>query len=527
MSTTRIPRTAPGSEPIAARDPGSTLAADWHRGAFMQIFVRAYQDSDDDGIGDLRGLISRLDYLAELGVRGLWLMPIHPCQDGDHGYAVTDYRAINPDYGTLEDFDELLRQAHARGIGVIIDYLINHSAAKHPLFMASRSDRDSVYRDWYLWHDEAPAGWQIYGADPWRRDETGAYFAAFSSHMPDFNWRHPDVAAWHHDNLRFWLNRGVDGFRFDAVGHLVENGPDAWDCQPENLGVMATIRKLLDGYAQRFMVCEIPGEPQCYAAGAGSAFAFDLNGALVGAARGDAASLRQVASYFDDAPHTISTLLSNHDSFAGRRVFDQLGGDEARCKLAAAMLLLLPGTPFLYYGEEVGMAGLHTLQPDPALRTPMSWSADAAHAGFSRVPPFRALAPNAATHNVQTQLGCQASALPLSSLSSLLSSPSLLGFYRAMIGLRNRHPAIRHGSYESATAGLEAGVFVFHRRLAAEHIVVAINTGASRADLVVDALAPGMLLRSLYPASAPGLAADAQGQAQAAVAPFSVAVFGR
>jgi alpha-amylase len=511
----------PGTEPVAARDPGSKLAADWHRGAFMQIFVRAYQDSNHDGIGDLRGLISRLDYLADLGVRGLWLMPIHPCQDGDHGYAVTDYRAINPDYGTLEDFDELLAQAHARGIGVIIDYLINHSAAKHPLFLASRSGRGSPYRNWYLWHDKAPAGWQIYGADPWRRDDSGAYFAAFSRHMPDFNWRHPDVAAWHHDNLRFWLNRGVDGFRFDAVGHLIENGPDAWDCQPENLAPMAAIRRLLDSYEQRFMVCEIPGEPQRYAAGAGSAFAFDLNAALVGAARGEAGSLQQVARYFETAPHTISTLLSNHDSFAGRRVFNQLGGDEARCKLAAAMLLLLPGTPFVYYGEELGMAGLHTLTPDPALRTPMSWSAVEPHGGFSSVPPFRALAPNVSTHNAQRQLAGLSPILPL------MSPDSLLGHYRAMIGLRNLHPAIRHGAYAAAAAGLDSGAFVFHRRLAAEHIVVAVNTGASRADALVDGLAPGALMRRLYPAGAPGLRADAQGQSQVAVEPLGVAVFGR
>ena len=468
---------------VPVDDPGSALPAHWHRGAFLQIFVRAWRDANGDGIGDLRGVIEGLPYLQELGVSGIWLMPIHPSQDGDHGYAVTDYRAIHPDYGTLEDFDELLRQAHARGIGVILDYVINHSAAAHPLFELSRSGPGSPTRDWYLWRDEHPAGWRIYDNDPWRRDGAGSYFAAFSRHMPDFNWLNPDVVAWHHDNLRFWLNRGVDGFRFDAVGHLVENGPDHWDCQPQNYPIMAGIRALLDGYAQRFMVCEVPGDPEGFARMGGSAFAFDLNRDLVAFARGGAAAAgaaARVARYFERAPHALSTLLSNHDSFAGARVADQLHGQGPALRIAAAACLLLPGTPFVYYGEEVGMTGHPALPGDLALRTPMSWSDCPRTAGFTAGRPFRPLSANAGTHNVASQHDAPG---------------SLLSFYRSLIGLRRTRGSLLRGDYR--VLAVEGAAWAFARRLGAQCTVVAFNPRATPARLALSGAAG--TLRPLLP----------------------------
>jgi len=486
---------------VMGRTRRSGLPAGWQHGAFMEIFVRAYQDSNGDGMGDLPGLISRLDYLQDLGIRGLWLMPIHPSEDRDHGYAVTDYRAVHPDYGTLDDFDRLLREAHARGIGVIIDYVLNHSASRHPLFQRSRSSPGDAYRDWYVWNAPGaapPAGWRIYEADPWRRDPSGTYFAAFSRRMPDFNWRKPAVEAWHHDNLRWWLDRGVDGFRFDAVGHLVENGPDAWDCQPENLPIMVRIRDLLDAYPNRFMVCEVPGDPQAYARAAGSAFGFDVNGMVVAAAGGDEPALARVAAYFETAPPSVSTLLSNHDSFAGRRVADQLRGDVGRLKLAAALLILLPGTPFLYYGEEIGLAGHRTLPADAALRTPMSWSGDAAQAGFTTGRAFRPLAPNAATHNVVSQRGAPA---------------SLQGTYRALLGLRNRRPSIARGDYE--VLAIAGPVFAFRRRLGAECTIVIVNA-ARRAGRVP--------VRGRWPAANAPVLYGQGGDALAPLAPLEVRV---
>ncbi|HNW61762.1 MAG TPA: alpha-amylase family glycosyl hydrolase, partial [Piscinibacter sp.] len=220
--------------PVVAADPGSTLPADWRQGVFAEIFVRGYKDSNGDGIGDLRGLTQSLDHLQNLGVTGLWLMPITRSQDGDHGYAVADYRSIEPAYGSLADLDELLAQAHARGIGVIVDYVMNHSAAQHPAFVNANSSGSNAYRNWYLFQASQPQGWSVYGGNPWRSGNGGYYYAPFWDQMPDFNLKNAEVVDFHHDNLRFWLNRGIDGFRFDAVGNLVENGAGAWLNQPEN-----------------------------------------------------------------------------------------------------------------------------------------------------------------------------------------------------------------------------------------------------------------------------------------------------
>ncbi|MFM2059986.1 MAG: hypothetical protein RLY71_4371, partial [Pseudomonadota bacterium] len=344
---------------VRAADPGSSLPEGWQHGAVAQIFVRSYQDSDGDGIGDLRGLISRLDYLRDLGVKALWLMPVTRSQDRDHGYAVADYRAIEADYGSLADLDALVAAAHARGLGVILDYVMNHSAAQHPLFVNAASGAANAWRDWYVWSASHPASWNVFGVDPWRASAAAAvtswYYAPFWDQMPDFNLRHPAVVEFHRDNLRFWLNRGVDGFRFDAVGMLFENGPAAWESQPENETLMRDLAALVGSYQRRHLVCEAPAQPDRLAAACGSAFAFGRQATFLGAARGVAADMRAVVDYPLGHPATLASLLANHDSFAGARVWDQLQGDQAAYRLAAALYLLQPGTPYIYYGEEIGM----------------------------------------------------------------------------------------------------------------------------------------------------------------------------
>ncbi|MBK6716654.1 MAG: alpha-amylase [Burkholderiales bacterium] len=505
------PPVAADLTPVVARDGGSVLPVQWQGGAFMQIFVRSYQDSNGDGIGDLRGLIQRLDYLRDLGVKGLWLLPIGPSQDRDHGYAVTDYRAIEPQYGSLADFDELLQQAHARGIGVIIDYVINHSAAQHPLFVHARASSSSVVRDWYLWQQiSKPIGWNIYGSDPWRSNAAGGwYFAAFWDQMPDFNLRNPKVVDWHHDNLRFWLNRGVDGFRFDAVGHLVENGPAAWDNQPENLQLLRAARNtILDGYTRRYLVCEGPGAPLSYQEACGSAFAFGHHARVLQAARGDGAAIAAVAGHFRTAPLTMATMLANHDSFAGQRIHDQLGGNLAQYRLAAATYLLMPGTPFIYYGEEIGMSGAASLSGDPKLRTPMSWNGDVRNAGFSSGIPYRALSANVTTMNVAAQQSDPA---------------SLLSFYKAMLALRNGLAPLARGSWEAARQ--EGQVLSFQRALGSERVLVAINYGSTAAQAQVSSLAASAALENRFPAGAGDLAADAQGALRIELPAQSLRVF--
>jgi glycosidase len=492
---------------VAAADPGSTLPAGWQQGAFMEIFVRSFKDSDGDGIGDLRGLISQLDYLRDLGITGLWLMPVTKSQDGDHGYAVADYRDIESDYGTLADLDELLRQAHARGIGVILDYVMNHSAAQHPLFANAASGADNAYRDWYVWQSPKPSGWNIYGNNPWYSRGGSNYFAAFWDQMPDFNLRNAAVAAWHQDNLRFWLNRGVDGFRFDAVGHLFENGANAWENQPENYTLLAGTRTMMNGYANRFLVCEGPSDPVGYTGVCGSAFAFNNTGNIIAAAKGDLAAVRRAADFHKTAPAGISTMLSNHDSFAGQRAYDQFGGNLAQYKLAAATYLLQPGTPFIYYGEEIGMAG-GNLSGDPKLRTPMSWAGNTANAGFTTGAPYRSLSANVAGFNVAAQQA---------------DPDSLLAHYKQMLALRRANPSIARGSYDNVA--VDGSVMSFERRLGSERTLVAINYGSSGATASLAGLPANATLASAHPAGAADAAADASGQASVPLAAQSVRVF--
>ena len=473
--------------PVPERPRPSALPEGWQHGAFMEIFVRSWKDSDGDGIGDLRGLTQTLDTLQQLGIRGLWLMPVTRSADGDHGYATTDYRDIEPAYGTLADFDELLRQAHARGIGVIMDYVVNHSADRHPFFAQALRDPKSPFRAWYEWRDTKPEGWDIWGKDPWFSTPAGSYLGTFGADMPDFNLRHAPAVAYHQDSLRFWLNRGLDGFRLDAVPHLIENNARDWNDQPESRRLTAELVRGVHRYPGRYVVCEATAEPRDYAQPqlCGGAFAFGLEKDLAPAARGDAEAIARVAAFYRTAPHTLASFVSNHDQFAGRRLWDQVAGDERAYRLAAATYLLLPGTPFIYYGEEIGMAGAKGLSGDPAIRGPYSWTGEPERAGFSTARPYRALATNQATHHLQAQLRDPA---------------SLWHFYKYVLQLRNSRVSIARGSYEWPQA--EGQRMAFQRRHGHEHTLVAFNYGREAAPLVLQGVQPGQRLRVLMPAGA-------------------------
>lgn len=498
-------------EPVAAADPGSALPADWTDGPFMEIYVRGYQDSDGDGHGDLRGLTQRLDYLAALGVRGLWLMPITESQDRDHGYAVVDYRDVERTYGTLEDLRELLAQAHARGIGVIVDYVMNHSAAQHPIFLHSSDVRGADFADWFVWRDSFPGGWSIYDQNPWhlgRGSRRDFYFAGFWDQMPDWNLEHAEVVRFHHDNLRFWLNLGVDGFRFDAVGNLVEHGADAWENQPENYELMREVARLVASYERRFLVCEAPADPTGFASACGAAFAFGKQYDLAEAARGQQGAIERVAEHVRTGSPRLAPFGSNHDTFAGQRLADQLGGDEALLRLAAATYLLHAGTPFLYYGEEVGMSGGAGLSGDHKLRTPMSWTADPVNAGFSSRAPFRALAANSRTHNVE---------------ASRDRPGSLWNHYRELIALRRRLPVLARGA--AALVDSSDQVLRYRRTLGTASVIVAINYAATPRTVTMSGLPPSASLARAFPAGEAGAATSAQGVLSLTLGAREVAVF--
>lgn len=460
------------SSHLAAQSPSAPLQAGWHHGAFMEIFVRSWRDSNGDGVGDLKGLTQSLDHLQDLGVKGIWLMPITTSADHDHGYATTDFRNIDPDYGSLADFDDLIKAAHARGIGLIMDYVLNHSAADHPFFQDALRNPSSPYRDWYEWRQEKPVGWDIWGRDPWVVTPHGSYLATFGAPMPDFNMRNPAVVKYHEDSLKFWLDRGIDGFRLDAVPHLIENSAKEWNDQPESRQLTGHFTRLIKSYPGRYVVCEATAEPKVYAREdiCGGAFAFGLENQIAKAAQGQAEAIQKVAQYYQTAPPTLASFASNHDQFAGKRLWDQVAGNQTHYKLAAATYLLLPGTPFIYYGEDIGMSGAQGLTDDPFIRGPYSWAGDTQTAGFTTGKPYRALAVNVATHHatLQTQ-----------------TPNSLRAFYKDLLTWRNARKSLAQGTYEHASG--QNQVLSYVRRWGSETTWVVINYSTQPADLKVPA----------------------------------------
>lgn len=445
--------------PVAVTAPESGLAEGWAEGGvFIEIYVRGYQDSDGDGIGDLNGLTSRLDYLAELGVEGIWLMPITASQDHDHGYAVTDYRSIEADYGTTADFEAFLAAAHERGIGVIMDYVVNHSARQNPLFIDAAASLANK-RDWYIWSASNP-GWSNWDGNPsWHANNGEYFYGVFWNQMPDFNLLNPDVIDYHHNGMRYWLNKGVDGFRFDAVGQLVENGPDAYESQPENQEILFAIQQLVtQDYDNRYMVCEEPADPVTAASNSscGSAFAFGFNDYVRASVQNGQVSsqLRQVLTSYP--LQRMGVMLGNHDAFAGVRLMDDFNGDLNQYRLAAATQMTMPGQPFIYYGEEIGMNHSSGNSGDWALRAPMSWSSSNSD-GFSTATPFRAYAANRASHNVAAQQA---------------DSGSLLNYYKALIAARKANPPLRHGDLNLLRSDT---VLAFSRSYQGEQMVVVLN----------------------------------------------------
>ena len=471
------------------------LKEGWHHGAFMEIFVRSYKDSNGDGIGDLKGLIQSLDHLKDLGIKGIWLMPITASADRDHGYATRDFRNIEPDYGTLADFDELIKEAHKRGIGIIMDYVLNHSAKEHPFFEEALKNPQSPYRAWYEWRNEKPEGWDIWGRDPWVVTNNGSYLATFGAPMPDFNMRNPEVVKYHEESLKFWLDRGIDGFRLDAVPHLIEKDAKDWNDQPESRQLTGQFTRLIKSYPNKYVVCEATAEPKVYAQPeiCGGAFAFGLENQISKAAKGDPEAIQKVAQYYTKAPHTLASFASNHDQFAGKRLWDQVNGNEVQYKLAAATYLLLPGTPFIYYGEEIGMAGAKGLSDDPFIRGPYSWLPNEKTAGFTTGQPYRATSGNVSTHHAQIQKA---------------GADSLWSFYRDMLTLRNTRTSLAKGSYEAPQ--VQGQVLTYQRKAAQEHSVVVINYDTQAVPVTVENMDSNATLRALYPAK--GVANQKGGQ---------------
>jgi len=425
----------------------------WREAVFYEIFVRSYCDSDGDGIGDFNGLTSKLDYLQDLGINGIWLMPINP-SPSYHGYDVLNYYAVNPQYGTMDDFSNLVAEAHARGIRIIIDLVLNHTSSLHPFFKDANNNPQSTYRDWYLWADS-------YSSNHWYAGITGYYYAFFGSGMPDLNYSNPDVSAQMYNVVRFWLEDvGIDGFRIDAAKHLVEEGLQLEGTESTHAWLRDFYKMYKAENPEAYTVGEIYGAGAFAAKGytgdqLDQIFNFEMAGGFNGSALGESNTGINSAIFFalEDMPGgEYATFLSNHDQ---NRIMSALNGNLGKAKVAASLMLTAPGTPFLYYGEEIGMEGK---KPDEDIRLPMQWS-DAANAGFTSGIPWRSPAADYLDTNVADETN---------------DPTSLLSHYRNLIMLRNEHPALRYGSIASVVTN-NPGIYAALRITEGEIIMILIN----------------------------------------------------
>jgi alpha-amylase len=425
----------------------------WRNTVFYEIFVRSYCDSNGDGIGDFNGITSKLDYLQSLGITGIWLMPINP-SPSYHGYDVLDYYSVNPQYGTMDDFKNLLAEAHKRGIRVIIDLVLNHTSSQNPWFVAANNDPQSPYRNWYVWSDTSQG-------NHWYAGNSGSYYAYFGSNMPDLNYKNPDVTAEMFKVVQFWLNDvGIDGFRLDAVKYLIEEGPKLEDTPSTH----AWLRKFYTTYKidnpQAYTVGEVYGAGAFGAKGytgdqLDEVFNFEIAGGISGSALGGANTgiTSAISFMLEDMPGgQFATFLSNHDQ---KRIMSVMSGNVGKAKVAAALLLTSPGTPFLYYGEEIGMEGD---KPDEYIRRPMQWS-EADNAGFTTGTPWEAPDSNYQQVNVTNEAN---------------DPTSLLSYYRTLISIRNQHPALRTGSILPVTS-TNRGIYAALRVTDNEKILIITN----------------------------------------------------
>jgi alpha-glucosidase len=496
----------------------------WQKGIIYQVYPRSFRDSNADGIGDLAGILEKLDYLRWLGVQALWISPVYPSPMADFGYDVANYTDIHPIFGSLADMDRLIETAHQKQLRVILDFVPNHTSDQHPWFKEARSSRQSKKRDWYLWRDAKPDGsppnnWlSVFGGPAWTWDEETSqyYYHAFLKQQPDLNWRNPEVREAAYSAMRFWLDRGVDGFRVDVLWHLIKDesfrdnpvNPDhrpdqtpyealtpAYSTdQPEVHGIVQEMRKLLDGYSERVLIGEVylpVGRLVAYYGsnedGAHLPFNFQLitlpwNASQIAAA---------ISEYEGALPHKAwpNWVLGNHDQ---PRIASRVGLAQAR--VAALLLLTLRGTPTLYYGDEIGMRdgalspeeyqdpqGLNIgLSRDPQ-RTPMQWSPEPG-GGFSAGTPWLPLSPDYARCNVALERD---------------TPGSVLEFYRRLIALRNQEPALSVGSYAPVVTG--GDVLAYVRESQGTRFLVVLNLGHRSLCLPLDNLGAGVIALATDP----------------------------
>jgi alpha-glucosidase len=480
----------------------------WQSGVIYQIYPRSFQDSNGDGVGDLAGIIARLDYLVELGITALWISPIYPSPMADFGYDVADYCNIDPVFGTLAQFDQLVVEMHRRDLKLILDFVPNHTSIEHPWFRASRSSRHDPKRDWYVWRDPRadggpPTNWlSEFGGAAWSWDEATQqfYYHAFLADQPDLNWRNHEVQEAMFDVMRFWLARGVDGFRVDAIHMLLEsedlidNPPNpAWQTgksparrllrlysadQPETHAMIEQMRRVADEYADRVLIGEanLPYDRlmKYYGESLGG-FHLPFNFHLLRAPWQSLSIAALVKQYEAALPAGgwPNWVLGNHDL---SRLINRVGSI-AQARLAAMLLLTLRGTPTIYYGEEIGMGDVEIPPQDvrdpwernvPGLglgrdpcRTPMCWNSHPG-AGFTTGVPWLPIGTQFAHVNVAEEFADPASFLTL---------------YRALLALRRAEPALSVGTYRERW--VDPQMFMYERVNGTRRVLIALNFSAT------------------------------------------------
>ena len=496
----------------------------WKHAVFYEIYPRSFMDTNGDGIGDLNGITSKLDYFADLGIDALWITPFYPSPQVDFGYDVSDYEAVDAQFGTLADADRLVREAHKRNIRIIMDMVLNHTSDQHRFFQASRASRNNPYRDWYIWRVPKPGGdppnnwYSGFGPTAWTLDEkTGQYYYHFFyTEQPDLNWRNPKVEQAMFRSIRFWLDRGVDGFRLDAINWLFED-PRLRDNPvlpalrqgsateheqelkynrdlPQTHGVLQRLRRVTDTYkGDRVLIGEIwvPTIEQLmsYYGPHDNEVQLPFNFFFFTEVKKlDAAGFRAVVEKSERALNGRWTtyVLSNHDDL--RRAYTRYGDgahNDEIAKMLALMLLTVRGSPFFYYGEEIGMESIEpeTLEEvrDPvgkrywpgykgrdAQRRPMQWT-NGPNAGFTSGTPWVKLPPGPIKRSVE-----QASADP----------DSILNFYKRTIRLRRQSSALLDGDYTSI--GNDPHIFAYARRARQQTMIVALNMSGEERKLKIN-----------------------------------------
>lgn len=480
----------------------------WRDGVIYQVYPRSFADSSGDGLGDIPGITAHLDYLEELGITAVWLSPFYPTPDADFGYDVSNHTDIDPRFGTMADFDVLLDEAHRRGIRIILDLVLNHTSDQHPWFLESRSSRVNPKNDWYIWRNTAPGGgvpnnWQsVFGGRAWTyepiRDQY--YYHMFLNEQPDVNWRNPDVRKAQMDVVRFWLERGVDGFRLDVFNVYFKDaefrdnplrlGMRGFDRQhhvhdsdqPEMIPLLNELRAILDAYPERYAVGETffaTPEKAAHYSGSDrlhSAFNFDFSERRYNPVEFlDAIRKCEKCAGTNIWPNYV---LSNHDIPRTATRYTR-GEDDNRVKVAMGLLLTLRGTPFIYYGEEIGMRDV-SLRRDQIMdppgrkywplykgrdgcRSPMQWD-DSVNAGFTSGKPWLPLHPDYPLRNVAAQRD---------------DPESLYNFTRKLISFRKEIPALRIGTF-TPLVEVPRGVLAYLRRTQDEMVLVALNFISSR-----------------------------------------------